>query len=103
VLIVVVALTLSSVMVDGLRFPWFPHGYAGRSVAHAHDVDTAAKQDSSAGSHAASLQPVFLRADLLCSAPGLSAEAEAVLGQVVFGGGSRCLIKPVRGCSIFPA
>src|SRR6266567_3895283 len=61
VLIVVVALTVSSVMVAGLRFLWFLHGFAWRSAVVPHDADDAAKRDSSVGSRADTFAATGLR------------------------------------------
>jgi len=50
-----------------------------------HEVDDAAKQDSSVGAARVASQPVIVSADLvICLAPEMSAEAKAVRGQVVF-------------------
>src|SRR5258707_13894649 len=52
VLIVVVALTVSSVMVAGLRFLWLLTVLRREVLSCPHDIDDAAEQDSSVGSRA---------------------------------------------------
>jgi hypothetical protein len=77
VLIVVVALTVSSVMVVGLRFLWFLT-VLRRSAVVPHEVDDAAKQDSSVGSRADRFAASHHeRRSCYTFGAGMSAEAKA--------------------------
>src|SRR5450755_4067345 len=77
-LIVVIALTVSSVMVAGLQFLWFLNGFAWRSAVVLHDVDDAAKRDPSVGSRADRFAASHHdRRSCYVFGAGMSAEAKA--------------------------
>src|SRR5712691_13041670 len=65
--------------------PLVPHGFAWRSAVVPHDGDDAAKQGSSVGSRADRFAASHHeRRSCYVFGAGMSAEAKALLGQVVF-------------------
>jgi hypothetical protein len=69
VLIVVVALMISSVVVDGLRILWFPHGFARRSAVVLTMATTRRSRTHWSVAVRTGSQPVIVSADLVTSSP----------------------------------